>query len=258
MRTCSTCGEELAGQQKKYCSTTCRDEALRTNTACTCLHCGKVFYVKPWELRRGRGSYCGPECYRASRKGREVPARRRRQSRVCPVCGKEYEVGGRAGKREQEVCSRSCANRARYRTGAHANELIIADAAYLAGLIDGEGSIMILPRGTSISVKLTIANTYLPALEWVRQITGVGAVNDSRPATDRHRAGYIFHVNSEAAESILRQVRPYLRIKHEQADICIDAQERLREPALKADRTWQNEYCERVRALNQRGPRVPT
>lgn len=68
----------------------------------------------------------------------------------------------------------------------------------------------------------------------------------------------MYQSNSEAAESILQQVRPYLRIKHEQADICLDAQERLRNPALKADRSWQYEYRDRVRALNQRGPRLTT
>lgn len=30
----------------------------------------------------------------------------------------------------------------------------------------------------------------------------------------------------------------------------------MRDPALKADRTWQMDYLDRVRALNKRGPQT--
>jgi hypothetical protein len=47
---------------------------------------------------------------------------------------------------------------------------------------------------------------------------------------------------------------PYLIIKREQADLALATQERLRHPAFKADRTWQEEWRQRMKQLNARGP----
>jgi hypothetical protein len=62
-----------------------------------------------------------------------------------------------------------------------------------------------------------------------------------------------WHCNADAAYSVLQQIRPFLKIKGEQADLAIETQERLRVPGLKADRSWQNEYRLRMKELNRRG-----
>jgi len=53
---------------------------------------------------------------------------------------------------------------------------------------------------------------------------------------------------------IIKQFRPYLRIKTRQADMLLDVQEKLKIPSLKADRAWQKEAYEQVRRMNRRGP----
>lgn len=53
---------------------------------------------------------------------------------------------------------------------------------------------------------------------------------------------------------MLRQLQPYMFTKRAQCDLAITFQERLRTPALKADRTWQREALEEMRTLNRRGP----
>jgi hypothetical protein len=45
-----------------------------------------------------------------------------------------------------------------------------------------------------------------------------------------------------------------LHIKSQQAALLLDTQERLRNPALKADMVWQEEYLARMHDLNRRGP----
>jgi hypothetical protein len=47
-----------------------------------------------------------------------------------------------------------------------------------------------------------------------------------------------------------------LIVKKQQATLALDFMERIRVPAMKADRTWQLEYRERMKALNKRGPTV--
>lgn len=64
---------------------------------------------------------------------------------------------------------------------------------------------------------------------------------------------YFWHCNSDAALSVITQIRPYLVIKTVQADLAIDTQKRLRVPALKADRTWQQEHRLQMKELNRRG-----
>jgi hypothetical protein len=61
-------------------------------------------------------------------------------------------------------------------------------------------------------------------------------------------------VNADGAESVLRQALPYFVTKRPQAELAISFQERLRDPALKADRSWQLEALARMKRLNRRGP----
>ena len=63
-------------------------------------------------------------------------------------------------------------------------------------------------------------------------------------------------MNSQAACSILEQVRPYLRIKAEQADLAMAFQRKLKVPAEKALKEWQEDWRWRMKGMNQRGPTV--
>jgi hypothetical protein len=182
------------------------------------------------------------------------------EPRICISCGKEFIVGG-AGrpKRSQKRCSVECQRISRYRMGRKANPLTVPDAAYLAGLIDGEGHIsgyIYGYRSESVYIKVAIANTYKPVLDWVQQVTGVGSVipRKSSNPNPKHKLGYSWQINAEAAESVLQQVLPYLRIKADRAQLALDVLERLRTPALKADRTWQHEAAAKFRVMNKRGP----
>jgi hypothetical protein len=65
-----------------------------------CLRCGKIFYVKPWAIKEGRGKYCSFRC------------RNHQIERKCIICGavfmaRQSDVKKGWGK----VCSRKCADR---------------------------------------------------------------------------------------------------------------------------------------------------
>lgn len=223
----------------------------------SCERCGKVFWTTPLATSDGPNKYCGRKCYYESQVGRERPnIRRLPEDRPCAACGTLFTVGGRGHPMHtQRFCSDTCKYSARYRHGARANDLSPLDAAYFAGLFDGEGSVILYMRRTAVAMRIHIANTYVPILEWVKETTGVGSVMAGKKASNVNKAGWWWACNAEAAESVLRQIRPYLRIKAEQADLALETQARLRDPQLKADRTWQSEYRERMQAMNRRGPR---
>lgn len=130
----------------------------------------------------------------------------------------------------------------------------VPDAAYLAGLIDGEGSVMLVRRQNGgAHLRLTIANTDRAILEWTAEATGVGGVYLQRKATERTKASYSWRAHGDGAASVIRQVRPYLRIKPVQADLGLTHHEALRIPARKADLSWQRENLAAMKLMNRRG-----
>lgn len=224
----------------------------------SCAQCGAVFEVERWQAQPGprQKKFCSVACYRAASVGHPSYHPDPSEERTCVACGATFTVGGRGRPpKRTRFCSIECTNRGRYRNGATARVLVEVDAAYLAGLIDGEGSIMINPRRNTITTRLVVTNTHRGVLHWLPEVTGLGKVQAHRPEGDRHRATWMWVVNGDGALSLLTQIEPFMRIKRPQALLAIETQERLRDPALKADRAWQDDYREQMRVFNQRGPR---
>lgn len=130
----------------------------------------------------------------------------------------------------------------------------MVDAAYLAGIIDGEGSVILYKRREVVAVMLTVSNTAKQLLDWIADKTGVGAVCSQYKETEKRKATWFWRCNADAAESVLQQIRPYLVLKSAQADLALATQKQLRDPGLKATHSWQMEYLDKMRALNKRGP----
>lgn len=180
-----------------------------------CGQCGNEF--TPTHGRDQK--YCGRECYHKSREGiapnKPVPS----TIVVCAWCGKEFETGGRGRpKRGQRFCSKQCQAYARVREH-HVNEMTVAQAAYLAGLVDGEGSIIAVKRtnGGRHTWRLQVANTQTVLLDWCIEATGVGSIVTTRRKSDKHQDGHWWQCYSWNAYDVLRQIAPYMIIKRELA-----------------------------------------
>lgn len=251
MKTCETCGRDFEPTNpknaNKYCGRPCFFQAMRVFESRQCARCGKSFDAAPHLAKK----YCGTTCMV---QGRATTRRLDPLEKVCPACGKTFTVPRHGGWRKQVLCSTECRDRSRYRRGARAQEMSLQDAAYIAGLVDGEGSVILYMHREVVSVRLYIANTFRPVLEWLTQTTGVGRVVAGRAETEKAKASWAWQCQSEAAETVLRQIRPFMRIKRAQADLAVETQERLRDPALKSDRAWQGEYRQMMKAMNRRGP----
>lgn len=106
-------------------------------------------------------------------------------------------------------------------TDANVDALSELDCAYLAGLIDGEGSIYVL-RHTGRGEKLTfypavsIAMTHRGVLDWVAALFGL-SVSDVPRSPDGWRDQNSFRIHGKRAVALCRRLLPYLRVKCEQA-----------------------------------------
>jgi hypothetical protein len=105
-----------------------------------------------------------------------------------------------------------------------AHRLGVADAAYLAGLIDGEGSVGLTRRHArdNRQLVLSIANTDEAILIWVLNKTGVGKITDKRIARAHHTPSYTYTVANRQALAILAQCARYMiSCKRQRADLAL-------------------------------------
>ncbi|CAA9280909.1 MAG: hypothetical protein AVDCRST_MAG26-3369 [uncultured Chloroflexia bacterium] len=107
--------------------------------------------------------------------------------------------------------------------------------AYVAGLFDGEGSIVIgcskrtLTSGNPTAhywLQVGITNTDRELIDWLH-ITFGGHISDNShsPSRKRMRPCWAWRVMSREAKAFLESITPYLRSKKAQAAIAIDFQQ---------------------------------
>lgn len=100
------------------------------------------------------------------------------------------------------------------------------DIGYLAGIIDGEGSITAYTRKqvikervyTSCDSRLAIYNTNRGLLEWLQKRWG-GIITLGKKSTSvRHKQVWSLNWSGSMANPVLTIVAPYLKLKREQAE----------------------------------------
>ena len=114
-------------------------------------------------------------------------------------------------------------------------ELKVETLAYVAGLFDGEGSIVI---GCSLGrtnrknpcyfLQVGITNTDRELIDWLHRTFG-GHVSDNShsPSRSKQRPCWAWRVTSRQAHGFLKKILPYLRTKKTQANIAIEFQEHM-------------------------------
>ncbi|MGE3480775.1 MAG: LAGLIDADG family homing endonuclease [Gammaproteobacteria bacterium] len=99
---------------------------------------------------------------------------------------------------------------AHYRT---VKQLSLTDAAYIAGLIDGEGTVTLARkhRGENRQLAVSISSTERPLLQHVLDVTGAGKITGKRTAQHHHSPGFTYAVYNRQALSLLEQISPFLK-----------------------------------------------
>ncbi|MBI3778998.1 MAG: LAGLIDADG family homing endonuclease [Gammaproteobacteria bacterium] len=87
------------------------------------------------------------------------------------------------------------------------------EAAYIAGLIDGEGTIALTRkhRGEHRQLMVSISSTEPPLLRYVLKVIGAGRITNKCTYRDNHTPSVTYAISNRQALDVLEQVRPYLK-----------------------------------------------
>jgi len=139
------------------------------------------------------------------------------------------------------------------------------DAAYLAGLIDGEAYVGVTRattsaaakgcrRGVSYRAMISVRMTHHPVLDWALAATGVGSIWKTKEHP-KYRQSWSWNIWSREAAALSQAVLPYLRVKAEHARNLIAFQRAMRFPGRMGltDGEWEMRarFWERSRALTK-------
>jgi hypothetical protein len=86
-------------------------------------------------------------------------------------------------------------------------------AAYIAGLIDGEGTITLARKykGGNRQLIVSISNTERVLLDFVLRAVGAGKITRKRTTRTHHTPSYTYAIGNRQALNLLEQIQPYLQ-----------------------------------------------
>jgi len=93
------------------------------------------------------------------------------------------------------------------------NKLTPPIAAYIAGLIDGEGTVTLCRKhkneNRQLAVSISSTEKYL--LEYVLEVVGTGKITTKKTVKTHHSPSFTYAIYNRQALSLLTQISPYLR-----------------------------------------------
>lgn len=106
------------------------------------------------------------------------------------------------------------------------------ELAWLAGIVDGEGSIFIMKaarkdraRSFNYVLRVSVQSTDRIMARSCYEISGEGACMDAVTKQDNNSNTYKWQVSCTKASETLKKLLPYLRVKKQQAEVAIKFQE---------------------------------
>jgi intein-encoded DNA endonuclease-like protein len=94
------------------------------------------------------------------------------------------------------------------------------DLSYIAGFVDGEGSIYLNAKNKSFlgQWRIGICNTDKPVIDWMLMKLACGVVREYLPRKGQHKIAYVLDINRQGDVcAILKVLLPYLRVKKSKA-----------------------------------------
>lgn len=87
------------------------------------------------------------------------------------------------------------------------------EAAYIAGLIDGEGTISLSRKHANDNRQLvvSISSTESTLLRYALATIGAGRITSKRTYRTNHAPGFTYVIENRQALALLEQISPYLR-----------------------------------------------
>ena len=104
------------------------------------------------------------------------------------------------------------------------------DAAYIAALIDGEGTVTLMRahKDEYRQVHVSINNSDKKMLEWVLTTVGAGKIVPKKVYSDKHTQTFTYRIVAQKAFPLLEQIFPYLHTyKKERAKLILKYADKL-------------------------------
>jgi len=120
--------------------------------------------------------------------------------------------------------------------------------AYIAGIVDNQGSIFIrqykVNDSPNYTLSMAIYHKQKRILEYIQGFFDAGRIYEDRQ-------GYQIKFGAGDTSNILRQLLPYLLLKREQAELAIKFQteKRQQRPLSEEEREWRRQIYEQMKAL---------
>jgi hypothetical protein len=137
------------------------------------------------------------------------------------------------------------------------------EAAWVAGIVDGEGSITIrtkpYPGGKRYQVaSLSVCNTDTELLARVVEFTGIGRIGFNIRANHKRKEIWRWQTDQRQAAAVVEQLMPWLTCKRRVAELLLEFQTLRRcGKFFPGAEERQRGIVEEVRACNQRGSGAP-
>ena len=98
------------------------------------------------------------------------------------------------------------------------------NAAYIAGIIDGEGTITLTSKhkNGNRQLAITISNTEMPLLEFIFETIEAGKITNKKVYKDNHTPSMTYAISNRQALDLLSQITPYLKTyKKQRAELIL-------------------------------------
>lgn len=139
------------------------------------------------------------------------------------------------------------------------------NAAYIAGIADGEGYIGISKqhdgqgfRGFRYRGRIQIEMTDRHLLRWIQKTLDLGVLKKRPIRNIKWKQEYALVISEKAIIPALKIILPFLRLKRKQAEILLRFRLKTHRPGVKGHtlrtRKFQDSSYHRIRELNRRGP----
>jgi LAGLIDADG DNA endonuclease family protein len=138
----------------------------------------------------------------------------------------------------------------------------IAELSYLAGIIDGEGSIYIQSRKRSYAIdyfpRFQIVNTDKKLMDWIYSKFGGNLFQKNRiKHNPKWRLQYEWFTTRKLMDQLLELIIPYLICKKEHAQIMLEFRKTfLQKTSYRVSGevlSFRNECLHKLKVLNKRG-----
>jgi len=130
------------------------------------------------------------------------------------------------------------------------------EKAYIAGIVDGEGTVTLMKhhRNETPIPHVAVANNNLALLTWLKS-KAEGLIVSKGKSKPHHHDSFVWSVRQDRALRFLREIKPYLIIKRPQTELILRDYKAVTHRAGHYTPTMlakKMRLVAKIRALNQR------